>query len=134
WVPDPAHEAMRDLVRARLAAVRNVREARQQLSGFLLRNGYHHHRGAWTLLRRRWMADLKLDQPLHYIVMQDCIAAVEASEQRRSVWLNRSVTLPGRRRSGYFADIANSRELEKQKTGVAPPTAREGQSVAGRRP
>ena len=83
WVPDPAHEAMRDLVRARLAAVRNVREARQQLSGFLSRNGYHYHRDAWTLLHRRWMADLKFDQPLHYIVMQDCIAAVEASEQRR---------------------------------------------------
>jgi hypothetical protein len=34
--PDSAHEAMRDLVRARLAAVRS-RHARQQLSGFLLR-------------------------------------------------------------------------------------------------
>ena len=37
WVPDPAHEAIRDLVRARLAAVRGLRQARQQLSGFLLR-------------------------------------------------------------------------------------------------
>ena len=34
WVPDAAHEAMRDLIRARLAAVRNVRTARQQLSAF----------------------------------------------------------------------------------------------------
>ena len=34
WVPDPAHEAIRDLVRARLAAVRVLRQARQQLSGF----------------------------------------------------------------------------------------------------
>ena len=39
WVPDPAHEAIRDLVRARLAAVRVLRQARQQLSGFLLRHG-----------------------------------------------------------------------------------------------
>jgi len=30
-VPDTAHEAMRDLVRARQAAVRAVRAARQQL-------------------------------------------------------------------------------------------------------
>ncbi len=37
WVPDQAHEAIRDLVRARLAAVRTLRQARQQLSGFLLR-------------------------------------------------------------------------------------------------
>ena len=36
WVPDQAHEAVRDVVRARLAAVRSLRQARQQLSGFLL--------------------------------------------------------------------------------------------------
>ena len=34
WVPDAAHEAMRDLIRTRLAAVRAVRTARQQLSAF----------------------------------------------------------------------------------------------------
>src|SRR6201995_1896307 len=34
WVPDQAHEAIRDLVRARQAAVRTLRQARQQLSGF----------------------------------------------------------------------------------------------------
>jgi transposase len=31
WVPDPPHKAIRDLVRARLAEVRAVRQARQQL-------------------------------------------------------------------------------------------------------
>src|SRR3984885_5523020 len=36
WVPDPAHEAIRDLVRARQAAVRTLRQARHTLSGFLL--------------------------------------------------------------------------------------------------
>ncbi len=44
WVPDPGHEAMRDLVRARLDAVRALRRARQQLSGFLLRQGCHYCR------------------------------------------------------------------------------------------
>jgi transposase len=43
WVPDAGHEAMRDLVRARLDAVHALRRARQQLSGFLLRQGCH-----WT--------------------------------------------------------------------------------------
>jgi transposase len=37
WVPDAGHEAMRDLVRARLDAVHALRRARQQLAGFLLR-------------------------------------------------------------------------------------------------
>jgi len=44
WVPDPRHEAMRDLVRARLDAVHALRPARQQLSGFLLRQGCHYGR------------------------------------------------------------------------------------------
>jgi transposase len=34
WVPDQTHEAIRDLVRAHQAAVRTLRQARQQLSGF----------------------------------------------------------------------------------------------------
>src|ERR1700678_1625910 len=62
WVPDPAHEAIRDLVRARQAAVRTPRPARRQLSGLLLRHGHHYHRPAWTLLHRRWLATLKFDQ------------------------------------------------------------------------
>src|SRR5689334_19694938 len=42
WVPDQAHEAMRDLVPSRTAAVRALRQARQQLSSFLLRHGHHY--------------------------------------------------------------------------------------------
>ena len=38
WVPDLAHEAMRDLVRARATAVRTLGKARQHLQGFLLRH------------------------------------------------------------------------------------------------
>jgi transposase len=83
WVPDQTHEAIRDLVRARLAAVRTLRQARQQLSGFLLRHGHHYHRPAWTLMHRRWLAGLRFEQPLHHIVLEDCIAAVEAATARR---------------------------------------------------
>src|ERR1700693_6313148 len=83
WVPDQAHEAIRDLVRARLAAVRTLRQARQQLSGFLLRHGHHYHRPAWTLLHRRWLAGLQFQQATHHIVLEDCIAAVEAAAARR---------------------------------------------------
>jgi transposase len=83
WVPDQAHEAIRDLVRARLAAVRTLRQARQQLSGFLLRQAQHYHRPAWTVSHRRWLAGLKFEQPMHHIVLEDCIAAVEAATARR---------------------------------------------------
>src|ERR1700687_4470881 len=83
WIPDPAHEAIRDLVRARQAAVRTLRQARQQLSGFLLRHGRHYHRPAWTQLHRRWLAGLKFEQAAHHIVLEDCIATVEAAMARR---------------------------------------------------
>jgi len=83
WVPDQAQEAIRDLMRARLAAVRTLRQARQQLSGFLLRQGHHYHRPAWTLIHRRWLAGLTFAQPVHHIVLEDCIAAVEAATAQR---------------------------------------------------
>ena len=83
WVPDAAHEAIRDLVRARLDAVHALRRARQQLSGFLLRQGCHYGRAAWTKLHRRWLAGLRFEQAVHHIVLEDYIQAVEAAAARR---------------------------------------------------
>lgn len=83
WIPDRAHEAMRDLVRARQAAVRALRQARQQLSGFLLRQGHHYNRPAWTQMHRRWLAGLRFEQPAHHLVLEDCIATIEAATARR---------------------------------------------------
>jgi transposase len=34
-------------------------------------------------MHRRWLAGLKFEQPLHYIVLEDCIATVEAAMARR---------------------------------------------------
>lgn len=82
WVPDAEHEAMRDLVRARLDAVHALRRARQQLSGFLLRQGCGYGRPAWTKLHRRWLAGLKFEQAVHHLVVEDYIAAVDAAEAR----------------------------------------------------
>ena len=39
WVPDPDHEAIRDVVRAREAAMEDLRAKRQHLQSFLLRHG-----------------------------------------------------------------------------------------------
>lgn len=39
WVPDPTHEVLRDLVRARVDASMQLMRARQQLLAFLLRHG-----------------------------------------------------------------------------------------------
>jgi transposase len=93
WVPDEAHEAMRDprvkrprtsLVRARQAAVRAARAARQQLSGFLLRHErtYPTGRRAWTKAHRGWLADQSFTQPAQQIVLEESIEAVRLAEQR----------------------------------------------------
>ena len=84
WVPEPAHEAMRDLVRARATAVQAVRRARQHLQGFLLRHGRHYSsRKAWSRAHRRWLAQQRFEHPAQQIVFQDYIMAVEDAERRR---------------------------------------------------
>ena len=83
WVPDADHEAMRDLVRARAAAVRALRRARQQLTGFLLRHGRLRHGRNWTLAHRRWLSTIRFEHPAQQIVLQDDIHAVEEAEARR---------------------------------------------------
>jgi transposase len=76
---------MRDLIRSRLAAVRAVRTARQQLSAFLLRHEriYRNGRKAWTKAHRGWLADQSFAQPAHQIVLEENIEAVRLSERRR---------------------------------------------------
>jgi transposase len=85
WVPDTAHEAMRDLIRARQAAVRAVRAARQQLSAFLLRHEriYRDGRSAWTKAHRGWLADQSFAHPAQQIVLEESIEAVRLGEQRQ---------------------------------------------------
>lgn len=84
WIPDAAHEAMRDLVRARATAVRTLTKARQHLQGFLLRHEkiYGGVR-AWTLAYRRWLTTVRFDHPAQQIVLQDYIHAVGDAEARR---------------------------------------------------
>ena len=84
WVPDHAHEAMRDLLRARATAVGMLSKARQHLQGFLLRHErvYHGPR-AWTLAYRRWLTTVRFEHPAQQIVLQDYIHAVQDAETRR---------------------------------------------------
>jgi transposase len=84
WIPDAAHEAMRDLVRARATAVRVLVKARQHLQGFLLRHD-RIYRGAraWTLAYRRWLSTVRFEHPAQQIVLQDYIHAVQEAETRR---------------------------------------------------
>ena len=84
WVPDAAHEAMRDLVRARTAAMEMVRRARQQLQSFLLRhNRTFTGRCPWTGAHRRWLATQRFEHPAQQIVLQELVDTVTDAETRR---------------------------------------------------
>lgn len=83
WVPDAAHEAMRDLVRARATAVQGLGKARQHLQGFLLKHGLiHAGKRTWTLAYRRWLTTIRFDHAAQQIVLQDYIDAVQRAEER----------------------------------------------------
>ena len=83
WVPDPDHEAIRDLVRAREAAMEDLREKRQHLQSFLLRHGriYAGHR-PWTKVHARWLAALVFEHPAQYLVLREYRQAIQDAATR----------------------------------------------------
>jgi len=77
FIPDEASEAIRDLSRARAAAKRAERVARQQLSKFLLRHGRHFTGTTWKKAHREWIAQQRFERPAQQCVLQDHVAAVD---------------------------------------------------------
>src|SRR5919199_2763747 len=83
WVPDPGHEAMRELVRAREAAVEDLRSKRQHLQSFLLRHGrVFTGRGAWTKAHTRWLCELRFEHPAQHLVLAEYRRAILDAEAR----------------------------------------------------
>jgi transposase len=84
WVPDGEDEAMRDLVRARAAAVVAVTRARQQLQGLLLRQGIvYEGRTRWTKRHRRWLAGQCFEHPAQQVTLDEYRMAHAEAEARR---------------------------------------------------
>lgn len=81
WVPDEAHEAMRDLVRMRALAKRDLRRARQQLQSFLLRHGLSYSGRSWSQAHRRWLADLSFAHPAQQLVLQEHVQRIERADE-----------------------------------------------------
>ena len=63
WVPDAAHEALRDLVRAREAAKKDQLRARHRLGKFLLRQGRRPPTGikAGTRAHLKWVKTVQVE-------------------------------------------------------------------------
>jgi transposase len=82
-IPDVADEAMRDLCRARTDAVNDQRRLRSQLKGFLLRHGYKYGgKSSWTEAHMRYLRELVLEHPVHKVLLEETLKAVDEAGQR----------------------------------------------------
>lgn len=84
WVPDQAHEALRDLVRAREAAKYDQHRARQRLSKFLLRTARKAPSGCstWSVKYLEWIRTLKYDHVAQQATLVDYLAEVDHAGER----------------------------------------------------
>jgi transposase len=85
WVPDAAHEALRDLVRAREAAKKDQLRSRHRLSKFLLRHGQRQPAGmkAWTQTYLEWVKrNVHFEEPALEAALGDYFHEVEHAAAR----------------------------------------------------
>lgn len=84
WVPTAADEALRDLVRAREAARKDLRRARHRLQKFLLRQGLSCpvRTKAWSARYQAWVAGLTFAHAAQTVVCRDYRTAVERAAAR----------------------------------------------------
>jgi transposase len=84
WVPDQAHEALRDLVRTRLCAKRDELRARNRLSKFLLRHGRRApaETSRWTEKHLAWIRKLSFEQLPQQLTVEDYLHEVEHQGER----------------------------------------------------
>jgi transposase len=84
WVPDAVHEALRDLVRAREAAVKDQLRARHRLGKFLLRQSRVRPVGmaAWTRRHRTWLETQHFAHPAQTATFVDYLHEVDHAQAR----------------------------------------------------
>ena len=85
WIPDQAHEALRDLMRAREAAKQDQLRHRHQLSKFLLRHGKRptDAGAAWSAKYLNWIkVHVRFEQPALEATLADSLHEVEHAAER----------------------------------------------------
>jgi transposase len=83
WVPDAAHEAMRDLIRTRAGAVADLVRCRQRIAAFLLRQEIRYAGKPWTKKHRVWLGRLELAAPAHRLMFGEMLEALDQAQARR---------------------------------------------------
>lgn len=83
WVPDKAHEAVRELIRSREAAVDDLRRKRQAISSLMLRYGRSYPgKKTWGARHRQWLQAQRFDHPAQQLVLQEMALAAQHAQER----------------------------------------------------
>lgn len=85
WVPDQAHEALRDLVRARDDASTDAIRAKHRLGKFLLRQGVRPPVSvgrAWSMRYHSWLNTVSFPDRAAQVTFDDYLATVRAGLER----------------------------------------------------
>lgn len=83
YVPSVEDEALRDLCRAREAAVVTLKAAKYRLQSFLLRLGLHYTgRATWNDAHLRYLSRVVCPTPAQQIVYQEALGAVDEQVER----------------------------------------------------
>ena len=83
WVPDQTHEAVRDLVRTRAAAVENFQRKRQHVTSLLLEHGHPDAtKVSWKGRHLRWLDSQSFPHPAQWPAFQKMLNAGRATTER----------------------------------------------------
>ncbi len=83
YVPAVEDEAIRDLVRAREDALKDIKAAKARLKAFLLRQDIRYEgRANWGPAHLRWLAEVVCPTPAQQIVFQEYVRAVSEHTER----------------------------------------------------
>jgi transposase len=83
YIPRVEDEAIRDLVRAREDALRDLKAAKVRLKAFLLRQDMRYEgRANWGAAHLRWLAEVVCPTPAQQIVFQEYVRAVSEHTER----------------------------------------------------
>jgi transposase len=83
YIPSVEDEAIRDVVRAREDALKDLKAAKVRLKAFLLRQDIRYEgRANWTAAHLRWLANVVCPTPAQQIVFQEYVRAVSEQTER----------------------------------------------------
>ncbi len=79
-IPDVEDEVIRDVCRGRTDSVQVVKRTKQQLGGFLLRNGYHYKGGTnWTEAHMRYLRELVMPHGAQKMVLEEYLLRIDTA-------------------------------------------------------